>query len=102
MINSRTLPEPSLNLATIEQRVAAATPGPWTSRLACYVEAGSGGQVVAVTCVRGVDGHPSLPGLANAEFIAHARTDIPRLLEEVRRLRAELEQRTELAPHAVV
>ncbi|MDZ4685213.1 MAG: hypothetical protein SH850_08990 [Planctomycetaceae bacterium] len=34
----------------------------------------------------------ALPGLANAEFIAQARTDVPRLLDEIDRLRSRLAQ----------
>lgn len=107
-------------LAEIEVRVAKATPGPWYARAtddvafmnARYVgtqpvapgdaefrhdglcglseDGGDSRNVVAITLLQ-------LPRLAdldecdeNTEFIAHAREDVPRLVAEVRRLRARL------------
>ena len=65
--------DPLTYLDEVDARVAAATEGPW-------VEA------------NGTVMHSTFYGLApvtgNAEFIAHAREDVPTLLAEVRRLRA--------------
>lgn len=82
-------------LAAIEQRVQAATPGPWHAPGLGEVhtdhdagvfirrdEDGEGDPIVADFC-----SYPNWEG--NAEFIAHAREDVPALLAEVRRLRAE-------------
>jgi hypothetical protein len=77
-------------LAEIEARAEAATPGVW------YWEAlgehgypqriGNDAEVaVAETWT-----DPEWPP-ANAEFIAHARTDVPDLVAEVRRLRAAVD-----------
>jgi hypothetical protein len=75
----------------IAKRVAAATPGPWIS----YFEGRdhTSGDSFIRTPVHdlyissdnyiGGEGH----FLADQDFVAHARQDIPRLLEEVRRLR---------------
>ncbi len=58
------------DLEAIKRRCEAATPGPWTTL----------GAVVA-------DGSSCLDDRArNAEFIAHAREDVPALLEAVERL----------------
>lgn len=79
-------------LAPIRARANAATPGPWT------VERGSsayqdvevrapGNAFVALT------GDPTFQGtVADAAFIAGTREDVPRLLDEVDRLRATLER----------
>ena len=84
-----TAPEPAtaLDLDAIEARANAATSGPWE------VEA------AAVVCDRYEDERPGVCGphdvdwpllAEDAEFIAHARTDVPALVAEVRRLRAAL------------
>ena len=66
-------------LDAIEQRAHAATEGPWEAsahRTGHYL-------VICPDCgVRG--GYER----ADAEFIAHARSDVPALLAEVRRLRS--------------
>jgi hypothetical protein len=53
-------------------------------------------RVVAITLLQ----EPSLAGPEeyeeNTTFIAHARTDVPKLVAEIRRLRAELDQRPPL------
>ena len=75
-------------LEQIQARAVAATPGPWD----CYGDGayevfdageyrdGDPGEVVA----------PVVTKLNDAEFIAHARGDIPALLAEVARLREAL------------
>ena len=89
-------PMTAAELDAIEQRAHAATEGPW--------EAGTGdgdprphvwtsrstGCVAHITYVVPNDYGDVRPD--DAEFIAHARDDVPALLAEVRRLRA-MEQR---------
>ena len=74
-------------LDAIEQRAHAATEGPWEAsahRTGHYL-------VICPDCgVRG--GYER----ADAEFIAHARSDVPALVAEVRRLRAAADARTSL------
>lgn len=83
-------------LREIEERVNAATPEPWV-----WQEVGDGpenrqrmflgargrhyGHVLKITW-------PELLEDANAEFIAHAREDVPWLLAELASVRAQLEQ----------
>lgn len=99
------------DLDEIEQRAAAATPGPWFVRqlddtdamslvaVGTTPDTGEGerwpqfdhGEIVAATLVqqpRYVDVSDSRWD-ENASFIAHSREDVPRLLAEIRRLRAE-------------
>lgn len=70
-------------LEEIRERCARATPGPWCS-VGSQVYS-SGGRLV---------GSPSSSGSGNCvydnNFISHARSDIPRLLEEIERLKAAL------------
>lgn len=85
-----------LDLDAIEARANAATPGPWNAW-----DRGVGFHI-ALGDERDDWGRPEdlLPeGLrtdigrrADAEFIAAARTDVPALVAEVRRLRAELDE----------
>jgi len=84
-------------LQAIEARAEAATEGPWNIEgdepkhlalsgwSASMWSAGSGYQVLLH---RGTSWQPKR---SDFEFIAHARTDIPALLAEVRRLRARAE-----------
>ena len=98
------------DLDEIEERADAATPGPWFVRFLDDVHAmslyavstkpdtGEGGRwpdfeqwtMVAATLVQ----EPRYADIEderwieNARFIAHARSDIPRLITEIRRLRA--------------
>ena len=74
-------------LAAIEARANAATEGPWY-----FVYAGSSDwSVLKKTdddefCVADLHRHRKV-ACPDAEFIAHARTDVPALVAEVRRLR---------------
>ena len=100
-------------LHEIEQRAAAATPGPWFVRrlddddaqslvaVSTTPDTGQGerwpefdhGEIVAATLIqqsRYVD-IADQRWDENAAFIAHAREDIPRLLDKIRRLRGESE-----------
>jgi hypothetical protein len=86
-------------LAEIEARANAATEGPWTCELAepwaddpsgmaddGYLEQGF--DVIGPRCVEDPEyGHSTG---AEAAFIAHSRTDIPRLLADRRALQTEL------------
>lgn len=102
------------DLADIEDRARAATPGPWYVRqldddsamnlvaISTAIDTGRGerwpdfdaGEILAATLVQ----HPGYVNTAderwdeNAWFIAHARQDIPRLIAEIRRLRGHIGQ----------
>jgi hypothetical protein len=75
-------------LGEIRQRCDAATPGPWKSFIegrdhtsgSSFIMTGSGQN-------RGNDIELSGATAADQDFIAHARQDIPRLLDEIARLR---------------
>lgn len=73
-----------INLEEIEARANAATPGPWEA-FDNYISTGD--EIFA-------DVHSSNPMYGDAsndtQFIAHAREDVPSLLEEVKRLRSLL------------
>jgi len=59
-------------IAAIRERAERATPGPWEyDRLTYAIGQSMPGYIVAKSMLR----HP------DAEFIAHARTDVPRLLD---------------------
>lgn len=63
-------------LAEIRKRTEASTPGPWKeSKL--YIEFGDSSERLADVCNR-----------IDAEFIAHAREDVPKLLAEIERLQS--------------
>lgn len=87
-------------LAAIRQRAEKATPGPWTvSRLARgYVLVDSEQYTpIATTVEYNEDGtvHMLFAGDecdANQQFIAHAREDIPRLLDALEAAYAEIER----------
>ena len=80
----------------------AATPGPWTARFDEYV---IGDNVSARVSIRNDDGawvdsertivNESMRG--DAAFIAAARTLVPRLLDEVERLKAALAEAVDIA-----
>ncbi|MGW4802744.1 hypothetical protein [Kitasatospora sp. NPDC004272] len=108
-------PEPLTGgeLTEIEQRAAAATPGPWYVRqlddeaamslvaVSTAPDTGRGerwpdfdhGQIVAATLVQRPRYVDVVGGLwdENASFIAGARQDVPRLVAEIRRLNCLLE-----------
>ena len=71
----------------IRKRCEAATPGPWR------VPEGYSWRVAeGDTYICNMFGRQDLQDSENAKFIAHARTDIPLLLDEIDRLRAELNE----------
>ena len=88
-------------LKEIEARCDAATEGPWEvgycyglsrdARCACSVKPAGGEyyytDAIVASDARDECGHPMF--LVDAEFIAHARADVPALIAEVRRLRNE-------------
>jgi hypothetical protein len=75
-------------LAALKARCEAATPGPWKP----YIEgrdhvSGSSFIMTGEGVTRGEDIELTGAAEADYDFIAHARQDIPRLLEEVERFR---------------
>lgn len=98
----------SLDLEGIKARRDAATPGPWESQknscnFGIYSQTAKGGDfrrlnVANVNCYTDAQ---RTRAASNADFIAHARTDIPLLLTEVERLRGENARYRELLSRAV-
>jgi hypothetical protein len=81
-------------LAAIRERAEKATPGPWgwsdaKVRDGKYVFVPQG-SYLADTLIMFGDTYEN--GEQDAEFIAHAREDIPKLLAEIERLRTALEE----------
>lgn len=78
-----------LDLDAIRERLEAATPGPWTAH--DWPEQDLYGDKVrdrtGLLVAQTWPGPPSYSEQANAEFIAHSRTDVAALLDEVDRLR---------------
>jgi hypothetical protein len=74
----------SLDLEAIKKREAAATPGKWQTRFVAraFASARKDPELLVVT--------PQSYDWLDADFIAHARTDVPALILEVERLRDEL------------
>jgi hypothetical protein len=75
-------------LEQIQSRCDAATPGPWKS----YVEgrdhtSGSSFIMTGDRSARGKDIELSGATITDQDFIAHARQDIPNLINEIKRLR---------------
>lgn len=80
-------------LDAIFSRCEAASPGPWVS----HVEgrdhvSGSNFIMTGEGKNRGEDIELSGASIEDQDFIAHARQDVPRLVDEVRRLRNLVEQ----------
>jgi hypothetical protein len=71
-------------LDQIEARLRAAAPGPWKS----FVEGRDHTSGSSFIATPGSDIELAGATTADQDFIAHARQDLPRLLDEVRRLRA--------------
>ena len=85
---THTGPLTDAELAAIKARCKAATPGPWKP----YIEgrehlSGSSFIMTGEGAARGEDIELTGATEADYDFIAHARQDIPRLLEEVEGLR---------------
>lgn len=85
------MPEPltDVDLAVIRERCDAATPGKWR-RQAVNVVAPSGDDVCWLPRYPTFPAEREVQARADAAFIAHARTDVPRLLAEVERLQEEV------------
>lgn len=86
---------PEKMLQEIEQRANAATPGPWV-----HDPANNGADIISHGIRGGMPVGRTWNGYqidrnasANADFIAHARTDIPALLSAYRASQAALEER---------
>lgn len=88
-------------LEEIKQRLENATPGPWIA------QNGGEGDDTSIWFVSTKDSQPktwqavaecgfSLP-FSNADFIAHAREDIPFLLAEIERLKTDLNYQRQYA-----
>jgi hypothetical protein len=82
-----------LDLDAIEARCEAASPGPWTAKLGRTTDWIADGRCGGISDANGeeiitTDSGVYGPEEADAAFIAAARTDVPALLAEVRRLRA--------------
>ncbi|HEX6748606.1 MAG TPA: hypothetical protein VF092_15015 [Longimicrobium sp.] len=81
-------------LAEIESRCARASSGPWRPMIEGRDHtSGSSFLMAGPADARNDDIELSGATPADYDFIAHARHDLPRLLEEVRRLRALLAAR---------
>lgn len=79
-------------LAEIRERVEAASAGPWT---AAYGPEEDRLTVIAHTPPQGhrAVAKTDVEAAADARFIAHARSDVPALLAEIERLKAEAKDR---------
>lgn len=85
-------------LDTIEARANAATEGPWEIRGHEIVRDSYGLATIQSLWIADID--PVAP--ADAEFIAHAREDVPALVVELRRLRTENEEQRQRIDAALV
>lgn len=76
-------------LESVEAREKKATPGPWRWYWddECFLV-----DPKATGVLPGIEAHDDLPDRPDSQFIAHARTDIPTLLQLVRKYREALEQ----------
>lgn len=78
-------------LQAIQQRYERASPEPWRSMIEGRDHtSGSSFIMTGVPESRGTDIELSGATTEDQDFIAHARQDIPRLVAEIRRLRALL------------
>jgi hypothetical protein len=78
-------------LAQVQRRADAATAGPWIS----FVEGRDHTSGSSFVRTSSIDIELSGATVADQDFIAHARDDVPLLLAEIRRLREELIRRTQ-------
>jgi len=82
--------DPTLDLDAIEARATEATPGPWRPIIYGESDFDGPGRYVSfgpdATCI---SDSTSMDSDEDAVFIAAARTDVPALVAEVRRLRAQ-------------
>jgi len=97
----------NIDLAAIEERASAATEGPWEAqnlerdhghRGIYWVSVDRPDEIKTVAEVdANDDGIEAIWRMADAEFIAHARTDVPALLALVREQQAKLDAVRDLA-----
>ena len=78
-------------LNEIEERANAATPGKWDYVLSAFINKDAKDDQPYGVRPRGADFYWGYDSKEDANFIAHAREDIPALIAEVRQLRAERE-----------
>ena len=90
------LPLTSQHLEVIRQRCNQATGDYWFSDKGKVFPADQNGFKGGPPLLRtqgvvwkGMDGYQPIQRIYDAEFAAHARSDVPKLLDEVERLRAE-------------
>ncbi|MFE6500732.1 hypothetical protein [Kitasatospora sp. NPDC057738] len=91
-----------LDLDAIQARTDAATPGPWWADDTDII-VGTSDDLQPHPVWIGETANPGTPngGLANAQFIAAARTDVPALLDRVRELTADLAEMTHCRDNAI-
>lgn len=77
-------------IAAIRERAERATPGPWQWEMLRRGVMGADTLVAMAVWGDEVTEQYIAISDADAEFIAHAREDIPKLLAEIERLQAEL------------
>ena len=78
-------------LAAIEDRAEAATPGPWSWHGKAVIKPGDLGEYEDIVCGEG--GTPyGIKNAVDGQFIAHSRQDIPALIARVRQLESEIEE----------
>ncbi len=85
-------------LAEILERAEKATPGPWTAYSSAWMVGSECGLIADTNEYGDSETKASAP---NCAFIAYARDDVPALVAEVKRLRAELEQKHKKCPYVV-
>jgi hypothetical protein len=90
-------------LADIENRANEASEGPWTSFInrrdywggPDFIRVGTEEDDLPDMYISRDSPHPGIPAeaasVADHDFIAHARQDVPRLIEEIRRLQGLLD-----------
>lgn len=82
-----------IDYAAIRARLAAATAGPWTRTETMHAESSVAVAEYPITKpIAKVHTDPDDYGRANAELIAHAPTDLARLLDRVEELEATVER----------
>jgi hypothetical protein len=77
------------HLNAIRERINAATEGPWevdADDARQIRTAGDGYWVASMRAIYNDEGSDESVRISNAEFIAHARTDLPRLLDAVEKV----------------
>lgn len=80
------------DLRAIEQRCAAARPAPWRSIIEGRDHTSGSSAIIVGPSNGGFDDIELIGAtVADQDFIAAARTDIPALLEEIRALRCRLQ-----------